>query len=133
MVFSVRKIKYVGIALSGLGLLSMIIGIVLHELMVNNSPDIPIYSPFLEFFRFSVLVGGLAILYANLKTKDEFLERLNLLSFKYTLGITSVIVVINQLFYFFTDNLVIVAIDLVILQVWLQYFMYYLLLKRAES
>lgn len=116
-----KHTKTLGYGLGALALVIVIIGWVLHKTGISLAEDVPFYAPFVETGKFLALAGGVCMLLSKEAIEDEFVMSLKFKAFRSALLITAVLGIINQSLYFFTDSLFIIAIDLLIIQVWLQY------------
>ncbi len=125
-----NKSKSIGWIISILGVVVMIAGLFSYYLFSNDS-EIPIYAPFFESAKFLWVISGLLIILSKEIHTDEYIRSLKLIAFQWALVLSSLLVILNQSFYFFTDNISVGAIELVIFQIWTQFIIYKWLLKRS--
>ena len=122
-----------GLSISILGALILCIGFGMTALGYSVDGEVPFYSPFVGAARFALLIGGLLLIWGQKKAEDEFIRQLRLEAFQAALLVTAVLVVCNQGLYFFTDQLMVQAIDLLIAQIWLQLAIFGWNLKQAAK
>ena len=108
--------RRIGLGLAVFGLVAIGAGFLLEGLGLSFSDEVPFHEPFWEAGCIVLLAGLFVQTLSRREEEDEFFNRLRLEAFQATLVATALLIVANEVVYFWGDRLFLSARTLVILQ-----------------